>query len=208
MFVQTEETPNENAIKFIPGNIPIAKEKPFDFPNKEASIGVSNLATNLFTIDGVVRVFFGSNFITITKNENQSWEYLKPHIFATIVEYMTNGWAIFCDEDEKKPLAQGGSCRSSSKVIDEKLQKILDNKPDMENPIIKEIVALIDERVRPAVAMDGGDINFVNFVDGIVYVEMMGACSGCSSSEATLKGGIETMLKHYIPEVSEVLPIN
>jgi len=201
MFVQTEATPNENALKFIPGNIPISKEKPHDFPNKESSIGVSNLATKLFEIDGISRVFYGSNFITITKKDDGEWMVLKPHIFATIVEYMTNGWAIFNNEDN---ILKSNNVHDKPKYINSKIQQILENKPDMESSVIKEIIALIDERVRPSVAMDGGDINFVNFIDGIVYVEMIGACSGCSSSEATLKGGIENMLKHYIPEVLSV----
>ncbi|QED23541.1 NifU family protein [Candidatus Deianiraea vastatrix] len=202
MFVQTQETPNSNALKFIPGNIPIAKDKTYDFPDIEYAKKVSRLAEKLFEINDVKRVFFGSNFITVTKDENADWMAIKPHVFATIVEYMTNGWAIFLD-DESKIDAEFASI-NSKKEIDSRLKEILDKSVDMENKVVKEIIALIDERVKPAVAMDGGDINFINFVDGIVYVEMLGACSGCSSSGATLKGGIETMLKHYIPEVESV----
>ncbi len=202
MFVQTEETPNQNALKFVPGNIPISKEKPHDFANVEAAQGVSDLAVKLFQIDGVMRVFYGNNFITITKKEELDWIVIKPHIFATIVEYMTNGWPIFTDEDSK--IAHARNAPVMNGEIDPKLKEIMENKPDLESPIIKEIIALIDERIRPAVAMDGGDINFVNLIDGVVYVEMLGACSGCSSSSATLKGGVENLLKHYIPEVKSV----
>lgn len=200
MFVQTENTPNENALKFIPGNIPISPDKPIDFPNKETASEISNLASKLFDVEGVKRVFFGSNFITITKDESLTWEVIKPHIFMTIVEYMTNGWAIFNDD----------KVASEFKAVKEKESKsdIFNKKPDFNDPVIKEIISLIDERVRPAVAMDGGDINFVNFIDGIVYVEMTGACNGCSSADATLKNGIKTMLQHYIPEVQDVVAAN
>lgn len=200
MFVQTEETPNQNALKFIPGNIPISKDKSIDFPNIESTNNVSNLAKKLFEINGVTRVFFGNNFITITKQNDIEWIVMKPHIFATIVEYMTNGWPIFANEDRKI----NNDINEIQKETNPKLQSILDNKPDYNNTVIKEILALIEERIRPAVSMDGGDINFVNFVDGTVYVEMLGACSGCSSAGITLKNGVETLLKHYIPEVKNV----
>ncbi len=214
MFVQTEETPNENALKFIPGNIPIAKNKPYDFADVNAATGISKLAVKLFEIGDVARIFYGSNFITITKTDAGSWDVLKPHIFATIVEYMTNGWPIFDDEDKNiKSGETGGSCGSSAveekdfSNLDPELAEALKRGLDTENPIIKEILTLVDERVRPAVAMDGGDINVKAFVNGIVYVELLGACNGCSSSSATLKGGVETMLKYYIPEVKAVEPI-
>lgn len=196
MFVQTVDTPNENALKFVPGNIPIS-DTPIDFPNLEKAAEVSDLATRLFKIENVKRVFFGSNFITITKEESTNWTELKPHIFMTIVEYMTNGWPIFKHEDKADSEYKIATKSSENKVHNFP-------SPDLTNPVIKEIIALIEERVRPAVAMDGGDINFVNFVDGVVYVEMTGACNGCSSADMTLKNGIETMLKHYIPEVKSV----
>ncbi len=209
MFVQTETTPNDNALKFIAGNIPISKEKPYDFPNIASSDGISQLAKKLFEIGNINRVFYGSNFITITKDETTDWSALKPHIFATIVEHMTNGWPIFDDEDEKRSdsSAHNDFHSHDTPELDPKLKEVLSKKLDLEDPIIREILALVEERVRPAVAMDGGDIVVKAFSDGIVYVQMLGACNGCSSSSATLKGGVETMLKHYIPEVKEVVGI-
>lgn len=200
MFVQIENTPNPNALKFIPGSIPISKDKPYDFPNIESTNGVSDLAKKLFEIEDVLRVFFGSNYITITKREDIEWHIVKPHIFATIVEYLTNGWPIFCDED----VSVSYNNDPKEENINPRLKEILNSKPDMESQVVKEIIALIDERIRPAVHADGGDINFVNFIDGTVYVEMLGACSGCPSSGATLQDGIANMLKHFIPEVKEV----
>lgn len=206
MFVQTEETPNENALKFIAGNIPISKEKPYDFPGIEAAKGVSKLAKNLFEIGNIDRVFFGSNFITITKAESVDWSGLKPHIFATIVEHMTNGWPVFDNEDERI-VSEKEDFLQLSDEVDPKIKEIISKGLDIENQVVREILNLVDERVRPAVAMDGGDINVLAFENGVVYVKMLGACNGCSSSSQTLKGGIETMLKHYIPEVLEVVGV-
>lgn len=184
MFIQTELTPNPMTLKFIPGRI-VMQKGTADFPNKEKSEN-SPFAKRLFNVDGVEGVFFGSDFITITKNNDSQWELMKPMILGAITDHYTS-------EDE---------------VMES--QNIQDNKnsqKEEDSEIVKQIKELIETRVRPAVAMDGGDIIFDNFEDGIVYLHMQGSCAGCPSSMATLKNGIENMLKHYVPEVSEVRPV-
>ena len=183
MFIQTEQTPNPSTMKFIPGRIVMSNGTAF-FRNEKDAKG-SPFAKRLFKVDGVKGVFFGSDFITITKNDTFDWEILKPSILGSITAHYD----------------------SNEEIIEEKeINK--DQKPDQnDNDIIKQIKELIDTRVRPAVAMDGGDIIFDKFEKGIVYLHMQGACSGCPSSTATLKSGIENMLKHYIPEVNEVRPV-
>ncbi|MFV9875884.1 MAG: NifU family protein [Rickettsiales endosymbiont of Dermacentor nuttalli] len=181
MFIQTEVTPNPLTLKFIPG-VQITKDAPMSFVNKEDTI-ISPLAQNLFEIVDVVGVFFGSDFITITKTENSNWELMKPQILLTIMEYLNSGQPIFTTDLLSK----------SENTIDEN-----------DSELVKEIKELIETRVRPAVAMDGGDIIFRSFNNGVVKLELHGSCSGCPSSTITLKNGIENMLKYYIPEIEFV----
>ena len=183
MFIQTELTPNPLTLKFMPGKI-VMKSGTAYFPNVKA-VKESPFAKRLFEVEGVEGVFFGYDFITITKNESANWEIIKPMILGAIMDHYS----------------------SKEKVI-EKNQDSKDTQSSKEDSeIVKQIKELIETRVRPAVAMDGGDIIFDNFEKGIVYLHMQGSCSGCPSSTATLKSGIENMLKHYIPEVIEVRPI-
>ena len=181
MFIQTEDTPNPATLKFIPGS-EVMGQGTADFPDREAA-NSSPLARRLFQIDGVEAVFFGADFVTVTKSDQQEWFTLKPSILAGIMEHYASGL----------PVVEADSQSS-------------DNDDEDDDDIVKQIKHLLDTRVRPAVAMDGGDIVFHDFEDGIVTLSMQGACSGCPSSTATLKMGIENMLRHYIPEVTEVRP--
>lgn len=185
MFIQTEETPNPQTLKFIPGEDVLGNKTAFFTNSDEAS--VSPLAHALFAIGEIKAVFLGGDFITITKDMDASWEVIKPLALTTIMEHYTAGNPIMLDE---------------KKIEVEEI-----NYSDEEQEIVNEIKELIEARVRPAVAQDGGDIIFHSFQKGIVYLEMHGACAGCPSSTATLKDGIENMLKHYIPEVQAVEPV-
>lgn len=149
-----------------------------DMPSKEAAAS-SPLAQRLFEVSGVVGVFYGSDFITLTKEETQDWFTLKPKVLGVIMEHFVSHVPLFNHSD------------STGSDIEE-------------DDISREIRELIETKVRPAVASDGGDITFDRFKDGVVYVTLKGSCSGCPSSNATLKSGIENMLKHYVPEVTEV----
>ena len=180
MFIQTEDTPNPATLKFIPGT-DVMGQGTADYPDKESAKG-SALARRLFQIDGISGVFLGSDFVTVTKTDDQEWFTLKPSILAGIMEHYASGLPVIDAES-----ADGSS-------------------DDEDDDLVKQIKHLLDTRVRPAVAMDGGDIVFHDFDDGIVTLSMRGACSGCPSSTATLKMGIENMLRHYIPEVREVRP--
>ena len=183
MDIQTEFTPNPSSLKFLPGKIVMEKETA-DFRNVEEAKR-SPFALNLFKIDGVEGVFFGSDFISITKADNHDWQMLKSSISETIIEYYKSGTAVMPQGEEDKT--------SASDTED--------------NEAVIKIKEILDTKVRPAVAKDGGDITFQSFDNGIVYLHMLGSCSGCPSSTATLKAGIENMLKHYIPEVREVRPV-
>ncbi len=180
MFIQTEETPNPETMKFIPGT-EVMPEGTASFSKKEDA-KASPLADALFTIDNVNGIFFGSDFITVTKSPTVEWDVLKPAILTTIMEHFVSG----------KPIINSGA------------KKVESSSSDDSDPLVKQIKELIETRVRPAVAMDGGDIVFKDFSNGIVYLELHGSCSGCPSSTATLKQGIENMLKHYVPEVTSV----
>jgi len=186
MFIQTEATPNPATLKFIPGR-PVLEHGTLDLrdPNEAEK---SPLAARLFEIKGINGVFFGSDFITVSKAEGE-WPQLKPAILGAIMEHFMSG----------APLLSGDTATAA---------------PDEEEffePSDAETVAtikdLIETRVRPAVANDGGDITFRGFRDGIVYLNMKGACSGCPSSTATLQHGIQNLLRHYVPEVVEVRPM-
>ena len=188
MFIQTEPTPNPETLKFLPGRIVMEEGTAF-FQNKSENIN-SPLAKKFFSIEGITGVFFGSDFITITKDASTDWQVLKPMVLGFITDHYNSGEEIII--------------KSS---IEEK-QSSSTSKAEEDTDIVKQIKELLDTRVRPAVAMDGGDIVYQSFEKGIVYLHMQGACSGCPSSTATLKMGIENMLKHYIPEVIAVEPVD
>jgi Fe-S cluster biogenesis protein NfuA len=184
MFIQTEATPNPATLKFLPGKTVLA-EGTFDARDSEMAQR-SPLAAKLFTINGVTGVFFGSDFVTVTKEEGE-WQHLKPAILGAIMEHFMSGAPVMADGMPAADIAEG----------DEEFYAEGD----------ETIKDLLDTRVRPAVAMDGGDITFRGFKDGIVFLNMQGSCQGCPSSVATLKNGIENLLRHFVPEVQEVRPI-
>ena len=187
MFIQTEQTPNPQTLKFLPGKVVMDEGTAFYQNIDEA--GNSPFARRMFAIGGVSGVFFGSDFITITKSDEYEWQVMKPSILGGIIDH-------FNSED-----------KTVEKDAEKEAKKSLQTNED-DSDIVKQIKELLDTRVRPAVAMDGGDIIYNDFADGVVYLKMQGACSGCPSSTATLKMGIENMLKHYIPEVQEVRPVD
>ena len=187
MFIQTEQTPNPQTLKFLPGKVVLEDRTAFYQNIDEAK--ESPFAIRLFGVDGVEGVFFGSDFITITKNSKYDWQVLKPSILGGIIDHFNSG-------DKTVEIS---NFQESEKSLE---------KTEDDSEIVKQIKELLDTRVRPAVAMDGGDIIYNDFEDGVVYLKMQGACSGCPSSTATLKMGIENMLKHYIPEVQEVRPVD
>ena len=183
MFIRTEDTPNPNSLKFIPGvDVLGSNNDPLFFKN-ESSTSSSPLVKKLFTLPFVKNIMLGSDFITVTKDDDFTWESIKPDILVMIMEFFITGVSVL--ESNNDSLAKKENTADDS-------------------PIVKELKELIETRVRPAVAQDGGDIIFHEFKDGIVYVELRGACSGCPSSTVTLKQGIESMLKHYVPEVIAV----
>ncbi len=177
MFIQTEDTPNPSTLKFIPGQI-VMSAGTADF-RTEDSAGRSPLARSLFTVNGVDGVFLGSDFISVTKGADAEWFSVKPAVLAAIMDHFTSGLPAV-----------------------EETEAVVTGEADSE--IVVQIKEILETRVRPAVAQDGGDIVFHDFDEGVVYLEMHGSCSGCPSSTATLKAGIENMLRYYIPEVREV----
>ena len=185
MFIQTESTPNPATMKFLPGQEVLATGTA-DFPNADAA-GPSPLARRIFAVPGVTAVFFGTDFVTVTKAEDVAWEHVKPAILGAIMEHFQSG----------APVLEGSAQPASGHAAHDG--------PDAD--IVRQIKELLDTRVRPAVAQDGGDITFHGFDRGVVYLHMQGACAGCPSSTLTLKMGIENLLRHYIPEVTEVRPV-
>ncbi|MFZ3580896.1 NifU family protein [Loktanella sp. DJP18] len=185
MFIQTESTPNPATLKFLPGQT-VLDVGTADFPTPEAA-GSSPLAQRLFAVDGVEGVFFGMDFVTITKADAVDWDHIKPALLGAIMEHYQSGQSVM-GEDHKPVSGHATHEGEDSAIVDQ----------------IKE---LLDTRVRPAVAQDGGDITFHGFERGVVYLHMQGACAGCPSSTLTLKMGIENLLRHYIPEVTEVRPV-
>ena len=181
MFIQTEETPNPSTLKFLPGR-EVLPNGSMEFRSEQDG-EKSPLAAALFDVDGVVGVFLSDDFITITKRDDKDWHLMKPGLLGVIMEHFTANRPVVISDSE--------NCTASSSVEDEE--------------VVSQIKELLYTRVRPAVAQDGGDIVFENFTDGVVTVQMRGACAGCPSSTATLKMGIENMLRHYIPEVKEVV---
>lgn len=186
MFIQTETTPNPATLKFLPGKV-VLEAGTADFPNLESIKGSSPLADKLFDVSGVAGVFYGYDFITVTKDEASDWQHLKPAILGNIMEYFMSGAPIMTDQGD------GVSADQEGEFFDE-----------ADTNIVATIKELLETRVRPAVAQDGGDITFHGYKDGKVFLHMKGACAGCPSSTATLKHGIQNLLKHFIPEVQEV----
>ena len=185
MFIQTESTPNPATLKFLPGQ-DVLEVGTADFPTAD-SAGGSPLATRLFTVEGVAGVFMGLDFVTVTKADAVEWDHIKPAILGAIMEHFQSG----------APAVEGAGSAGHVEYDE--------NGEDAQ--VVGQIKELLDTRVRPAVAQDGGDITFHGFDRGIVYLHMKGACAGCPSSTLTLKMGIENLLRHYIPEVMEVRPV-
>jgi Fe-S cluster biogenesis protein NfuA len=181
MFIQTESTPNPLTLKFIPG-VDVNPGQPVGFTDSR-SAAISPLAEALFATSAVRGVFLGSDFITVTRSEDTPWDLLKAEILTTIMEHFVAGRPVMLST-ESAPTTQTA------------------NEHDSE--LVKQIKEIIEMRVRPAVAQDGGDIIFHSYEDGVVKLELHGSCSGCPSSTVTLKNGIENMLKHYIPEITAV----
>jgi len=198
MFIQTEETPNPAALKFLPGRS-VLDAGVQDFTSLEAAQR-SPLARLLFEIDGVGGVFLGSDFITVSKTGDKQWQTLKPMVLGAIMDHYTSG-APMMESAEGGHHHDHATCGGHHD--DEALDADLTD-PDVDPEIISTIKELIDTRVRPAVAQDGGDIIYKGFKKGTVYLNLRGSCAGCPSSTATLKMGIENMLRHYVPEVLQV----
>ena len=183
MFIQTEHTPNPATLKFMPGVL-VMESRTANFTAATEATN-SPLATGLFGIEGVTGVFLGADFITATKSDDKDWDIMKPLILGAIMEHFQSGKAAIEGDSPDTDTADSSA-------------------PEPTGGIEMQIKELIDTRVRPAVAQDGGDIIYKGFEDGVVLLHMQGACAGCPSSTATLKNGIENMLRHYIPEVTEV----
>ncbi len=184
MFIQTESTPNPATLKFLPG-LTVLASGTADFAS-ESSAARSPLARRIFAVQGVTGVFFGTDFITVTKADGVVWDHVRPAILGAIMEHFQSG----------VPVIEDGEADAGHAAHDG---------PDAD--VVRQIKELLDTRVRPAVAQDGGDITFHGFDRGVVYLYMKGACAGCPSSMLTLKMGIENLLRHYIPEVIEVRPV-
>lgn len=185
MFIQTESTPNPATLKFLPGQS-VLEMGTADFPSSDTA-GKSPLASRIFAVDGVAGVFLGNDFVTVTKADAVDWDHIKPAILGAVMEHFQSGQPAM----EENANAAGGHAEHSGEDAE----------------IVGQIKELLDTRVRPAVAQDGGDITFHGFERGVVYLHMQGACAGCPSSTLTLKMGIENLLRHYIPEVVEVRPV-
>ena len=179
MFVQTEITPNPNSLKFLPGKN-VSNSGPYEITNKE---DVKNeLVINILSINGVEGIFLGKDFISVNKNDNTKWEEIKHIVISLINDFYSGGKEFVIDENIK------------------------DDRSDL-SEIEKKIVKILEQKIRPAVARDGGDIKFKEFKDGVVKVQLQGSCSGCPSSTMTLKQGVQNLLCHYLPEVKEVVAI-
>jgi len=189
MFIQTERTPNPATLKFLPGREVMGADGTADFRDAEAA-AASPLAEALFELAEVEGVFFGGDFVTVTKSEGADWQQLKPQVLGVIMQHFTSGTPLI---KEGADLNAAGRDTSAADGED--------------SETVAQIKSLIDEKVRPAVARDGGDIVYHSFQDGVVYLHMQGSCSGCPSSTMTLKQGIENLLRYYIPDVTEVRPL-
>ena len=179
MFVQTEVTPNPNSLKFLPGK-KVSNSGPYEITNKD---DIKNeLVSNLLSVNGVEGIFLGNDFISVNKNDNFKWEDIKHIVISLINDFYANGKEFVIDENIKEEAS------------------------DL-NEIERKIVKILEQKIRPAVARDGGDIKFMEFKDGVVKVQLQGSCSGCPSSTMTLKQGVQNLLCHYLPEVKEVVAI-
>ena len=179
MFVQTEVTPNPNSLKFLPGK-KVSNSGPYEITNKEEF--QNELVRNILSVNGVEGIFLGQDFISVNKNENIKWEEIKHIVISLINDFYADGKEF---------------------VIDENIDKEVSDLSEIETKIVK----ILEEKIRPAVARDGGDIKFKEFKDGVVKVQLQGSCSGCPSSTMTLKQGVQNLLCHYLPEVKEVVAI-
>ena len=181
-MIETENTPNPDTLKFLPGK-KVSEVGPLEFLKDDKNIKIP-LANKILSLEGTLMIFFGEDFITVKKEKNLNWNDLKHGIISEINEYYSKGNDVVIKKDEKK----------STKV----------STPNQSNEIVNKINEVLDAKIRPAVARDGGDITFKSFENGIVTVELKGSCSGCPSSTATLKQGVQNLLCHYIPEVKSV----
>ena len=188
MIVETEHTPNPNTLKFLPGK-KVSEVGPIEFLKNDKDIKVS-LVNKILSLNGTVMVFFGENFITVKKEKDLNWEDMKHGIISEINDYYSKGNEVVVSKDLK-----------FEKILSESTS---DSKPVESNVVVNKINEILDAKIRPAVARDGGDITFKSFKDGIVTVELKGSCSGCPSSVMTLKQGVQNLLCHYIPEVKSV----
>lgn len=188
MFIQTEATPNPATLKFLPGREVLSGE-PRDFRDPDAA-RVSPLASALFSVNGVSGVFLGSDFVSVTKDETIEWNHIKPAILGAVMEHFMSGKPI---------LGESAAAQATPEA-----EEFFEHEDAETVEVIKELLAT---RVRPAVAMDGGDITFRGFREGTVFLHMQGACAGCPSSTATLKSGIENLLRHFVPGVEQVQQI-
>mgnify|MGYP000975475190 FL=1 len=188
MMVETEHTPNPDTLKFLPGK-KVSEVGPIEFLKNDKSIKVS-LANKILSLEGTVMVFFGEDFITVKKEKDLNWDDLKHGIISEINDYYSKGNEVVVSKDLKL-----------AKILSESAS---DSEPVQSNEIINKINEVLDSKVRPAVAKDGGDITFKSFKDGVVTVELKGSCSGCPSSIMTLKQGVQNLMCHYIPEVKSV----
>lgn len=182
MFIETETTPNPDTLKFLPGKV-ILEVGTANFTDPDG-VDASPLAEAMFALTGVTGVFLGRDFVTITKSHEIEWDDLKPNVLAGLMQFFTSGAEVLIAGRE-----------NPTETVDE---------DDADADIIEQIKTLLDEKVRPAVAGDGGDIVYHGFKEGVVYLQMQGACAGCPSSTITLKHGIENLLKYYVPEVTDV----
>ena len=180
MFIQTQKTPNPNSLKFLPGK-KVSEDGPYEILNKDETN--NNLIRNILSINGVTGIFLGEDFLSINKEEEADWENIKHIVISHINEYYSEGNNFVISKENN------------------------DSNNDNYNEIEKKIINILDTKVRPAVARDGGDIKFKEFKDGKVKVELQGSCSGCPSSTLTLKQGVQNLLCHYVPEVKEVLAV-
>ena len=179
MFVQTEVTPNPNSLKFLPGK-KVSNSGPYEITNKEDM--QNELVRNILSINGVESIFLGQYFISVNKNDETKWEEIKHIVISLINDFYADGKEFVIDENIKEDLSDRGE-------------------------IEKKIIKILEQKIRPAVAKDGGDIKFKEFKDGVVKVQLQGSCSGCPSSTMTLKQGVQNLLCHYLPEVKEVIAI-
>ena len=185
-MVNTEQTPNPDTLKFLPGKI-VSEAGPIQFEKSDENIKSISLANKILSIEGTTMVFFGNDFITVKKEKNLSWDDLKHGIISEINDYYSKGNKVVVEKNFNK-LSKESNLSESSETV-------------------KKINEILDAKIRPAVARDGGDIKFKSFKDGVVTVELKGSCSGCPSSVMTLKQGVQNLLCHYIPEVKEVVAI-